>query len=153
LAEVLNVKHLDDKIGSATGLKMCFASLSKGFTALSIQAYTTAQRLGVLDELREHLDEFSPGVRLRSERGLTSMPPKAYRWVDEMREIASTFETDGGFEDAESPFRSIAEIYSLVAAGTDLGKERTENRVRGKSADDVASLMSEGINRRKEKTD
>ncbi|KAF7195470.1 putative 28.5 kDa protein in 7S RNA 5'region [Pseudocercospora fuligena] len=153
LAEVLNIRHVNDTIGAATGLKMCFASLSKGFTALAIESFTTAHSLGVLDELRQHLDDFSPGVWTRAEKGLISMPPKAYRWVNEMEEIASTFEADGGFHKDESPFRAIANIYKLVADGTDLGLERTEDRKRGKSVDDVAKLVLEGTAKRKTKTD
>lgn len=153
LAEILNTRHINDTIGSATGLKMCFASLSKGFTALAIQSFTTAQSLGVLGDLKQQLDDFAPGVRTRAEKGLISMPPKAYRWVNEMDEIAATFEADGGFRPEESPFRGIAKIYELVADGTDLGKEKTENRQRGKDAEDVAKLMLDGTARRKEKTE
>ena len=79
------------------------------------------------------------------------MPPKAYRWVREMEEIAETFEADGGFQEAESIFRPIAQVYELVANGTELGKEVTEDRKRGKTVEDVALLMSEGTARRKEK--
>lgn len=147
------MRHINNTVGSATGLKMCFASLSKGFTALAIQSFTTAQKIGILDELRSHLDEYSPGTKTKAEKGLTGMPPKAYRWVAEMDEIAATFEADGGFSEDESIFRSIARVYDFVANGTELGKETVENRQRGKTADDVAKLMTEGAERRKEKTD
>lgn len=59
LAQVLNVKHISDRIGPATGLKMCFAALSKGFMALTIQSFTTAQNLGVVNELRVLIDEWT----------------------------------------------------------------------------------------------
>ena len=153
LSGILNTRFIHRDVGAASGLKMCFASLSKGFTALAIGSYTTAENLGVLERLKEELDAHSPGMRTRAEGGLVSMPPKAYRWVDEMREIAATFEVDGGFEGAESPFRAIAEIYELVANGTELGKEITGSRQQGKTADDVAQLMVRGMKRRKEKTD
>lgn len=153
LVKTLNMRHVNDTIGSATGLKMCFASLTKGFTALAIQSFTTAQNLGVLDELRAEMDEFNPGARAKAEKGLVGMPPKAYRWVAEMDEIAATFEADGGFSEEDSTFRAVARIYDLVANGTELGKETVEDRKRGKTADDVAKLMAEGTERRKMKTD
>lgn len=153
LAEVLNTKHVNDTIGAASGLKMCFASLSKGFTALAIQSFTTAHNLGVIPELKAHMEEFNPSALKQAEKSLPAMCPKAYRWVHEMREIAETFEADGGFERDESSFRSIAEVYELVANGTELGKEITEDRKRGKTAEDVAALMSEGTEKRKVKTD
>lgn len=131
---------------------MCFASLSKGFTALAIQSYTTAQNLGVLDELNAELDGFAPEVRVRATKGLVAMPPKAYRWINEMEQIAETFEADGGFDSDESIFRSIARVYELVKE-SELGKEVTENRVRGQTAQDVAALMGEATERRKVKKD
>lgn len=152
LAEVLNMKHINDTVGSATGLKMCFAALSKGFTALAIQSLTAAHNLGCMPELKEHLEQFNPGAA-KSIETVTRMPPKAYRWVKEMEEIAETFEADGGYEERESIFRPIARVYELVADGSDLGKEKTEERKRGKTIEDVALLMSEGTARRKQKTD
>lgn len=87
LAEVLRITHIGDAVGAASGLKMCFAALSKGFTALAIQSYTTAHNLGVLEELKGLLDTNFPEVRKRAERGLVGMPPKAYRWSREMEEV------------------------------------------------------------------
>lgn len=153
MMETLNMKHINETIGSATGLKMCFASINKGFIALAIEMYTTAQKLGVTDELRAHLDEYAPGTKDKAERGLIVMPPKAYRWVAEMDEIAETFEADGGFNKDESIFRAVARLYDLVANGSELGGETVENRQKGKTADDVARLMAEGIERRKVKKD
>ena len=147
------MKHVNSTIGSATGLKMCFASLTKGFTALAIQSFTTAHNLGVLDSLKEHMETYNPAGLKIAERSLPDMCPKAYRWVHEMREIAETFEADGGFEKEESSFRSVAEIYELVAEDTVLGEEKTEDRRRGKTAEDVARLCSEATAKRKEKTD
>ena len=153
LADTLNVQHVNDIIGSASGLKMCFASLTKGYFALAVQSFTTAHNLGVLDDLKENM-EISDAANFRKVTyGLTSLPPKAYRWVDEMKEIASTFEDDGLFDPAESSFRSVAQIYDLIANNTELGEEKTEDRKRGKTAEDVALLVSEGTHRRKLKTE
>lgn len=149
LAELLNVQHVNDQVGSASGLKMCFAALSKGFTALALQSFTTAHNLGVVPELQQHLREYSPALGDAAQRTLPNMPPKAYRWVQEMVEIAETFEQDGGFSKEESIFRPIGAVYGLVADGTELGKEKSEDRQRGRTAVEVATLTSEGIERRK----
>lgn len=153
LAKVLNMRHIAPEIGQASGLKMCFASLTKGMTALAIQSFTTAHRLGVLGELQDHLESYSPKTLALAQNGLVGMPPKAYRWVREMEEIGETFATDGGFEGEENVFKGVSKTYDLVAYGTELGNEKTEGRRRGKTADDVAALMSEGIDRRKVKTE
>jgi len=152
LAAILNTSYVSPEIGSATGLKMCFAALSKGFTALAIESLTTAHNLGCLPELKRHLEDFSPGTA-KAINSLTTMPPKAYRWGPEMEEIAETFEADGGFTEDESIFRPIAKVYRLVAEGTELGSEKVESRVRGKSVEDVALLMAVGTAKRKEKVE
>jgi 3-hydroxyisobutyrate dehydrogenase-like beta-hydroxyacid dehydrogenase len=143
LAEVLNTRHVSDGIGTASGLKCCFASLTKGFTALAIQSFSTASALGVLPALQDYIQDSSPANNERAKRGLTSMPPKAGRWVEEMREIGKTFAEDGGWEEA-NVFHQVAEVYEFIAKGTVLGEEKTGERVRGKSVDDVAAAIGEG---------
>ena len=147
LAQLLNVKHIAPTIGPASGLKMCFASLSKGFIGIAIQSFTTAHALGVLSELQEHMGAYSPGVAERARRGLVSMPPKAYRWVREMEEISDTMAEEGGFE--KDIFRGISEVYRAVAEDTELGEEKTESREKGKTAEEVARLMTDGLKRKK----
>lgn len=70
-----------------------------------------------------------------------------------MEEIADTFAEDGGFGEDENLFSGVSKTYDLVAHGTELGNERTEKRVRGKTGEDVGLLVSEGIDRRKMKTE
>lgn len=151
IAKVLNVKHIADTIGPASGLKMCFASMTKGLTAIAIQSFTTAHRLGVLNHLQEHLKEYSPKTGELAAKGLVGMPPKAYRWVDEMKEIAKTFHDEGGFE--TDIFQGVSEVYRFVADETELGKEKTEDRKVGKTADNVARLVGEGMERKKVKVE
>jgi len=155
LASVLNLKHISRDIGPASGLKMCFASMNKGFTAIALQAYTTAEKLGVLPELQAHLKEFSPALGAAAEKSLVGMPPKAYRWVAEMEEIATTMERYGGFNyravkgkvdgevDAKTGrggdlFRGVGDVYRFVAEETELGKEKRGDRKVGMTPEDVA---------------
>lgn len=98
LAKTMNIDHISDTIGAATGLKICFGITTKGFNALAIQAFTTAYKLGVLDEMRGYMAKYNPDTLKLAEKGLTFMPPKAYRWVHEMLEIAETVHEDGGFD-------------------------------------------------------
>lgn len=131
---------------------MCFASLSKGFTALAIQSFTTAYNLDVLDALKSHMAEFNPAGLKVAEKSLPGMCPKAYRWVHEMREIAETFEEDGGFDGKlEGIFGGVAGVYDFVANGTVLGEEKVGERVRGTTAEEVAMFVSEGTRARKMK--
>jgi 3-hydroxyisobutyrate dehydrogenase-like beta-hydroxyacid dehydrogenase len=147
LAKVMGTRHINDKIGSASGVKMCYAAINKGLTALATQSLTTAHNLGVMSELQDYLRGSELGAQLN--KIVPVMPPKAYRWVREMDEIAETFETDGGFSREESIFRPIGRQYDLIANGTELGKEQTDDRQRGKTAEDVAALVSAGLEKRK----
>lgn len=149
--DTLNIKQISSSVGSASGLKMCFASMTKGFTAIAIQSFTTAQKLGVLPELQQHLVDYSPKTGQLAEKGLVGMPPKAYRWVREMEEIADTLHEEGGFD--SDMFSGASKIFRLVAEDTELGNEKTESRQRGIDTEDVALLMNEAMQRKRSKTD
>lgn len=152
LAETLNSKHISPEIGTASGLKCCFASTSKGFTAICIQAFTTASKMGVLAELQEELSTRMPAQYKAASGAVVAMAPKAYRWVKEMEEIAVTHADEGGFEgDGKGIFDAVAEVYRSVADETVLGEEKTERRKRGLSVEDMASAMGEGLERKRKK--
>ena len=146
LADALNTEFIASSIGSASGLKMCFASLTKGLTALAIQSFTTASKLGVMEELQSHLERYSPKTGELAQRGLLGMGPKAYRWVGEMEEIAETMQDIGGFE--RRVFEGIAEVYRTVAEETDLGETKP-----GTTVGEVANRVSAGLAKEKTKSE
>ncbi|KAJ4860790.1 NADP oxidoreductase coenzyme f420-dependent domain-containing protein [Trichoderma breve] len=151
LASVLQLRSISEEIGAASGLKMCFASITKGFTALVTQSFTTAHRLGVVDELKLELNQMVPAMLTRAEKGVPGMPPKAYRWVREMEEISKTFHEEGGWD--RTVFEGIAGVYKAVAEDGVLGQEKIGKRKRGTSLDDVATVMAEGLEMKKKKTE
>ncbi len=91
----LDVRTLGDEIGLASAIKMCYASLTKGLTALCTELLTAASVLGVSDALTAEFQLSQSALFERMERGLPSMPPKARRWIGEMEEISATFEHVG----------------------------------------------------------
>ncbi|KAK7189466.1 hypothetical protein DPSP01_001457 [Paraphaeosphaeria sporulosa] len=115
LADTLNTRYLNADIGTASGLKCTFAALSKGFTALALQSFTTAASLGVLPELQDYISEYNPSAKVRAEKGVTGCPPKAYRWVEEMNQIGQCFELEGGWPASANVFRSVASVYEQLA--------------------------------------
>ncbi|KAI1328367.1 6-phosphogluconate dehydrogenase C-terminal domain-like protein [Xylariaceae sp. FL0255] len=151
LSKTLNNRHISDEIGAASGLKMCFASLTKGFISLAIQSMTTAKKLGVLDELQSECEERMPQRWKNASKNVVGMAPKAYRWVREMEEIALTFEEEGGFP--QDSFQGAAKVYKIVAEDTVLGEEKIGKRVRGKNFDDMAAAMVEGLEKKKKKNE
>ena len=157
LFSTLNLNHISPEIGQASGLKCCFASLTKGFTALAIQSFTTASNMGVLDLLLQETEGRIPSLWKAAHQGMTGMPPKAYRWVREMEEIAITHADEGGFEGGEGKgagvYGQIAKVYKSVAEDTVLGEEKTERRKRGRTLEDVAMAMGEGLRAKRRKLD
>jgi 3-hydroxyisobutyrate dehydrogenase-like beta-hydroxyacid dehydrogenase len=90
----LDIRVLDGDVGQASGIKMCYAAMTKGLQALGAELLVAARLLGVEDELRaeQNLGADLATVRRFVERALPSMPPKAYRWIGEMEEISRCFE-------------------------------------------------------------
>ena len=127
--EVLNIKWVSNDIGGASGLKMCFASLTKGLTALAIQSFRTADALGVMPQLQSLHQAHNPQIGDLATTGLLGMQKKAYRWVDEMSEIANTFDQAGGFEGFSEHriFQGISDVYRFVDEKTELGKKPAGN--------------------------
>ena len=91
----LDVRTLGEEIGLASAIKMCYASLTKGLTALCTELLTAASVLGVSDALTAEFQLSQSALFERMARGLPSMPPKARRWIGEMEEISATFEHVG----------------------------------------------------------
>jgi 3-hydroxyisobutyrate dehydrogenase-like beta-hydroxyacid dehydrogenase len=91
----LNVVLLDDKIGSASAIKMCYAALTKGLSALCTELLTAAEALGVSDALRREFQSSQSALYERMERGLPGMPTKSRRFVGEMEQISQAFDHVG----------------------------------------------------------
>lgn len=115
LVEVLNMRYVGDEVGKASGLKCCFAALSKGFTALALQSFTTAQSLGVYDELQDYLAVYNAAAGERARKSVVGCTSKAYRWVEEMNQIGECFAAEGGWEEKARVFREIAGVFQGLA--------------------------------------
>ncbi|MBT3638956.1 MAG: DUF1932 domain-containing protein [Acidiferrobacteraceae bacterium] len=107
------VKSLGETIGRASGIKMCYAALTKGTSTLQVALLTAAESMGLTEELRQEL-AYSQAAALQSmESTIPRLPPNAHRWVGEMEEIASTFAKVG----VTSHFHlGAAAIYRLLEA-------------------------------------
>jgi 3-hydroxyisobutyrate dehydrogenase-like beta-hydroxyacid dehydrogenase len=90
----LEVRALGPQIGQASALKMCYAALTKGLSALTLELLIAGQALGVLDSLMAEFQLSQPG-HYKTMARLTGVPTKSRRWVGEMEEIAQTFEQVG----------------------------------------------------------
>jgi len=105
---------MSDRVGEASALKMCYAALTKGTAALLCGILATADELGVRDALNRQWDADGAGRALERENSVRGVPAKAWRWVDEMEEIARTFEgagQPGGFHAASAEiFKRLSDL-------------------------------------------
>jgi len=83
---------LDGPVGAASAAKMCTASVRKGYQALLAQALVTADAHGVLHEVLADLRLDFPDAGVAS---AATAATKAWRFSDEMTEIAATQEAAG----------------------------------------------------------
>jgi 3-hydroxyisobutyrate dehydrogenase-like beta-hydroxyacid dehydrogenase len=118
----LQVRVMSERVGDASGVKMCYAAMTKGTTALAVELLMAARKLGVEQALEKELRESRNDVFDWQIKSIASMPPKAYRWVPEMQEIAKTF---GELGMTRRIFEGATDMYELVAK-TPLGKESPE---------------------------
>jgi 3-hydroxyisobutyrate dehydrogenase-like beta-hydroxyacid dehydrogenase len=134
----LDVRVIGDSVGQASGLKMCYAALTKGLQALGLELLVAAERLGLSEALRTEQRESVPEVLAWLERAMPTMPPKAYRWVGEMEEIAATFAEVGL---TPRILEGAADIYRFVAE-TPIGKEAPETRDRSRGLDGIVTALA-----------
>jgi len=110
---VLDARVVDDRIGSASALKMVFAAYTKGVSALLLALRATARANDVDEALLDEWALSQPQLAAVCELAEANAGPKAWRWIAEMEEIAATFaaagQPDGFHLAAAAVFRSIAE--------------------------------------------
>jgi 3-hydroxyisobutyrate dehydrogenase-like beta-hydroxyacid dehydrogenase len=98
-----------DRVGLASAVKMCTASVYKGSVGLLAQAMLTAAHHDVLEPVLADLaDDGHDPVRQ-----VAVAVTKAHRFVPEMREIAAT---QAGAGQPQALFECFAEIYERLAS-------------------------------------
>ena len=120
----LDVRNLGAQLGRASGIKMCYAAMTKGTTALHTELLIAAEKMGLREELMAEFAGGQQAVITRMEGWIPTMPAKSRRWVSEMEEIEATFRELGLTPDI---FKGVADMYRMIGA-TPLGDENPETR-------------------------
>ena len=115
----LTVLNLGGEVGQASGIKMCYAAMTKGSWALYTQLLMAAEMMGLTEPLLAEFQSGQQAMLQRMERGLPTVPPRSRRWVSEMEEIRDTF---AGLGMTPSLFEGVAEMYRFIGS-TPLGEE------------------------------
>src|SRR3954471_14588595 len=109
----LSIRVRNGPNGAASAMKLSYAGITKGCTAIGSAMMLGSTRGGTADALLQELSESQP-MLLNWMRGFVSpMPPKAYRWVAEMEEIAKFQRDDPA---AAAMYDGIARFYEQIAA-------------------------------------
>ncbi|HKY85487.1 MAG TPA: DUF1932 domain-containing protein [Pseudorhodoplanes sp.] len=107
----LVIRRMDGPIGAASAIKMSYGGITKGMIAIGSAMVLAARRAGVAESLHAELTASQPDVLAFLARMVPDMPPKAYRWVAEMEEIAGFT----GSEAERETYEAIAALYERLA--------------------------------------
>jgi putative dehydrogenase len=116
----LDVRVLDGAMSAASALKMSYAGITKGTQAIGAAMMLAATRAGSADALFAELSSSQKEMFAWFKRGLALMPPKAYRWVAEMHEIAGFVGED---PTAHELYEGAAHFYERIAEDFDGNQE------------------------------
>ena len=119
----ITVKPIGKEVGRASGIKMCYAALTKGTSTLQSALLSAAESMNLTDELIAEFEFSQPDALRQMNNGISRLPPNARRWIGEMLEIASTFEHLGV---TPSFHQGAAEMYRLLSR-TPYASETPEN--------------------------
>lgn len=104
-------------IGTASALKMCYAALTKGTTALLCAILSASEAYGVRDALEAQWDRTGSDLTTETHQRIRNMAPKAWRYMGEMAEITATFSQVGMPGDFHA---GAGEIYRRLSGFKDV---------------------------------
>jgi len=142
----LKVRLTGPEIGQASALKMAYAAITKGTTALHIAALLVARRNGLLGELGVELAASRAVAWQEMGRAIPRLGTVAERWAGEMTEIAATFAdarlTSLLHEGAHDMFALIAASALVAEPGGGRNSTRTLEETLAAASDAVDAAMS-----------
>ncbi len=118
----LNMPVQPGPVGAASAMKMSYAGITKGFTALGAVMMLAATRAGTAEALHAELAHSQPALFNWLTRQMPRMHSKAYRWVAEMEEISAFV----GEDKAGAQFyQAAARFYERIAADFEGANQET----------------------------
>jgi len=108
----LIVRVLEGPLTAASALKMSYAGVTKGFTALGAAMMLAATREGSSAALKAELAESQPALLDWLSRQIPRMYSKSYRWVAELDEIAAFV---GKERPEHAMLEAAARLYENIA--------------------------------------
>ena len=118
----LIVRVLQGPLTAASALKMSYAGITKGFTALGAAMMLAATRGGSAAALKAELAESRPDLLGYLTRQVPDMYAKAYRWVAELEEISDFVGKDRA---EHAMLDAAARLYERIAKDVEGEKKET----------------------------
>jgi len=118
----LDIRVLEGPADAASALKMSYAGITKGFTALASVMLLASVRGGTSKELHAELADSQKALLGWLEGSIPRMYDKAYRWVAEMEEISGFVSSQPSDAAVHAAF---ARFYERIAADQAGPKEET----------------------------
>ncbi len=128
-------------IGHASALKLCYASLTKGTTALYAGLMIAAKALGVEETLIAEFKQSAAAQFASIERGLPRIPVKARRFVGEMEEMAKMYDALGL---TPNMLAGAAKVYDLIGS-TPLADRTPEDTSPFPTLDEALAMFVEHL--------
>ncbi|MSO66630.1 MAG: NAD(P)-dependent oxidoreductase [Pseudolabrys sp.] len=116
----LIVRVLDGPLTAASALKMSYAGITKGFTALGAAMMLAATRGGSAQALQAELAESRPDLLRYLSNQVPGIYSKAYRWVAELEEISAFVGED---YPEHAMLEAAARLYERIAKDFDGDKQ------------------------------
>ncbi len=135
------VRLLGSEVGRASGIKMCYAALTKGSHALQTAVITLSEALGLAEEVSHEFQTSQEAYYRQMASSAPRLPVVAWRYIDEMKQIAQTFEAAG----VTPKFHEGAvAIYSHLAT-TPLAEQTLEKRDKSLTPQQAAEVYAEHL--------
>jgi 3-hydroxyisobutyrate dehydrogenase-like beta-hydroxyacid dehydrogenase len=123
----IDLRAIEGPIGAASGVKMSYAGITKGTTAIAAAMLLGAARFGCAEALIAELSDSQPQMLARMRSGIPGMYDKAYRWVAEMEEISDFLEKNPPSRDM---YAAIARLYDYLSAAHAEAQPGRDNAIR-----------------------
>lgn len=134
----IEVLSLGPEVGRASGLKMCYAGLTKGTWTLHTAVLLAAEALDLRDPLTAELTASQQGALAAMRDRVPKLPADSQRWIGEMEEIAATFAAAGVPSDFH---QGAAEIFRLLSR-TPFAAETRETMDQGRTLEEALPVYA-----------
>ncbi len=123
----IDLRAIDGPIGAASAVKMSYAGITKGTTAIAVAMLLGAARFGCAEALIAELSDSQPQMLARMRSNIPGMYDKAYRWVAEMEEISDFLEEN---PPSRNIYAAVAQLYDFLAAAEAEAQPGPDNAIR-----------------------